>query len=250
MIIPVWRGELAALCNLLPLLRDSPDVLETIISFAGAAPAEKEAALSFGAKCIEAGRPGRGHQLDLGAREATGEWLLFHHADTVLTGEHLRSLATLPSDGSIVGGAFYRKFDERHPWIRPFAFTERWHNRTFGALYGDQSIFARREAFIALHGFGDLPLMEDVDFSLRLRRHGPLALLNPAIASSPRKHLAEGPWRTTFSNALLLSLYHLGISPARLHSWYYRHDARCHVNSGTAAETPDASSLANPALLE
>ncbi len=102
---------------------------------------------------------------------------------------------------------------------------ERWHNRSFGALYGDQSIFARREAFAALGGFRGLPLMEDVDFSRRLRRAG--AVICSIRPSPPRRANTshKAPWRTTFRNALLLALYTAGVSPERLHAWYYRGSA-------------------------
>jgi hypothetical protein len=109
---------------------------------------------------------------------------------------------------------------------------ERWHNRTFGALYGDQSLFARRAHFEKLGGFAEIPLLEDVEFSKRLRASGRIALLDPPIASSPRKHLEQGAWRTTLRNAAILLLYRLGINPRRLHSWYYA------VRKAALAPTP------------
>ena len=118
-------------------------------------------------------------------------------------------------------GAFHRKFDERHPhcrWIEPI---ERWRNRHVGALFGDQSIFVRRTHFEKLGGFADIPLMEDIEFSTRLRRSGPITLLDPPIATSTRKHQVQGAWRTTLTNAALILFYKLGVPPARLHAWYY-----------------------------
>lgn len=218
--------------------------------------AEGDAALiaearAFGAICVEAPEPNRGQQLDAGAAVATGKWLLFHHADSHLTGEHLRALASLDADAEAVGGAFYRLFDERHPTMRRFEPVERWHNRTFGALYGDQSIFARRRVFTALGGFRGLPLMEDVDFSLRLRRAGKVVMLDPPMTSSPRRHRAHGPWRTTFFNLALLLLFRLGVSPHRLHAWYYRRRASAqlagaHVCAEKSAPLPVELSLASP----
>lgn len=223
-IIPVWK-ESAALDTLLAFLENSSEVFEVIVSFADGTDAAMKAAEEKGAKCIRADVPNRGRQMDLGAREATGDWLLFQHADTYLTAAHLRSLTTVDFCSPILGGAFYRQFDERHPWLRWLAPIERWHNRSFGALYGDQSIFVRRTVFREMGGFRGLPLMEDVDFTLRLRRRGPLCLLSPAIGSSPRKHLAQGPWKTTCRHALFLLLYHLGVSPERLHARYYARGA-------------------------
>jgi hypothetical protein len=63
--------------------------------------------------------------------------------------------------------------------------------------------------------------MEDIEFSKRLCRSGALALLDPPIATSTRKHHARGAWRTTLTNAALIFLYKLGVSPERLHAWYY-----------------------------
>ena len=218
-LIPVWRDR-DSLAALLPLLRAAPEVREVIVCAAHPAPDLAGWVEERGGRCVDGGAPNRGRQMDLGAATASGPWLLFQHADTAITRAHLSALARVAEE--FVGGAFYRRFDERHPALRWLEPVERWHNRSFGALYGDQSIFVRRETFRALGGFRGLPLMEDVDFSLRLRRAGPLALLDPSIASSPRKHLAQGPWRTTLTNAALLALYHLGVSPARLHAMYYR----------------------------
>ena len=240
-VIPAWH-EHAALGRLLTILRSAGPGIEVIVAWAEPDAAARRMVLEMGARWVEAGEPNRGRQLDLGAEMATGEWLLFQHADTAVTSAHLAALAAL-DDPAIVGGAFYRKFDERHPRLRCFEKVERWHNRTFGALYGDQSIFVRREIFAALGGFRDLPLMEDVDFSLRMRRHGRLRLLDPPLASSPRKHLARGPWRTTFANAGLLFLYHLGVPPRRLHAFYYRRGA---ASSGAPRE--DSEGLAEAAV--
>ena len=219
-IVPAWR-EAGSIGALLTVLLNSRHTLEVIVAFAEPDAAARRMVSEMGARWVEAGEPNRGRQLDLGAALATGDWLLFQHADTAITPGHLDALAAV-DDPRVTGGAFYRKFDERHPRLRCLEAVERWHNRTFGALYGDQSLFVRREVFVALGGFRNLPLMEDVDFSLRLRRHGGIRLLDPPLASSPRKHLAQGPWRTTFSNGFLLLLYHLGVHPRRLHAFYYR----------------------------
>lgn len=236
-IIPVWR-ENAALSATLAVLQAADEVREVIVSFAEGDPAAMRSMAEGGAVCIDAGGPNRGRQLDLGAQQGNGDWLLFHHADTFLTPAHLQGLAALDSGSPVIGGAFYRKFDERHPRLRWLETVERWHNRSFGALYGDQSIFVRREVFHDLGGFRNLPLMEDVDFSLRMRRAGKIQLLDPPIGSSPRKHLTQGPWRTTFKNASLLLLYHLGASPTRLHARYY---------CGGASGSHDSTDYSKPA---
>lgn len=216
-VVPVWR-ESESVIETLREIAAWPEVREVIVVIAEETEEFRVAVESTGALCIPAGRPNRGRQMNLGARNAGGEWLLFHHADSELTRAHVHVLASLRG---AVGGAFHRKFDERHPhcrWIEPI---ERWRNQHRGALFGDQSIFVRRAHFEKLGGFAEIPLMEDIEFSKRLRRSGPIALLDPPIATSTRKHAAHGAWKTTLTNATLIFLYNLGVSPDRLHAWYY-----------------------------
>lgn len=220
LIIPCWRDVDAAL-ELGRFWSRTALVHEVIIAaVAGhAPPAVEEGRL----KICYADRPGRGLQLNLGARQATGEILLFHHVDSQLRESHLHSVRAALHDPEIIGGAFYRKFDERHPHLRWAESIERWHSQTFGALYGDQSIFVRRQHFVRLGGFAPVPLMEDVEFSRRLRRSGAIALLDPPMSTSPDRQIAHGAWRTTGRNLLFLFLFQLGVSPYLLHTWYYRH---------------------------
>jgi hypothetical protein len=218
LIVPCWNNSSAAV-ELAKAWSGHPLLREVIIAAVARGPALLPA---DGWKVCYSDRPGRGTQLNLGANRATGDVLLFHHVDSHLSEAHLVSLERAMRDPRIVGGAFYRKFDRRHPhllWAEPI---ERWHSRTFGALYGDQSIFVRREHFLQLGGFAPIPLMEDVEFTRRLRRSGPLALLDPPMATSPDRQIAHGPWRTTARNWLFLILFQFGVSPDLLHAWYYR----------------------------
>ena len=218
-IVPCWR-EFSAARSFAERWANLPD---TELIF-GLSPDATDLAAFLEARGVRAavsGCAGRGAQMNDAARLATGDVLLFHHIDSVLTPDHLFALRRAMEAATCVGGAFYRKFDRRHPhllWLEP---VERWHNRTFGALYGDQSIFARRAVFENLGGYAAFPIMEDVDFSRRLRRAGPVSLLDPPMETSPRRHLERGPWRTTLTNAALLVLFHLGVTPRTLHRWYY-----------------------------
>ena len=219
-IVPCWRGDAVPLA-LAALWLEYRGVCEIIVAAAdGDSPAGQ--ALP-GLRTVRCPRHGRGNQMNAAARTAKGDVLLFHHADTELTDAHLYSLQNaMAAEVSLGGGAFRRQFDERHPhlrWLEPW---EAMRCRRFGPLFGDQSIFVRRTVFEALGGYGEMPLMEDVDFSNRLRRHSPIALLTPAICSSARKHIQQGRWRTTLTNAFFLVLYVFGVSPSRLHAWYYR----------------------------
>jgi hypothetical protein len=165
--------------------------------------------------------PGRGPQMNLGAKMASAAVLVFHHVDSLLTDAHLYSLTDAMRDSQCVGGGFYRKFDERHPRLRALEKFERWHCRAFGTIYGDQTVFVRRDHFLSMDGFAPIPLMEDVEFSPRLRRSGKITLLDPPMQSSAGKQIEQGAWRVTLLNLLFLVLFHFGVAPERLHRWYY-----------------------------
>ena len=165
----------------------------------------------------------------LGAEAASGDVIVFQHSDTELENAHLLAIEVALSDPQVIGGAFFRRFDGRHPrlmWLESIA---RFLTRHGGTLYGDQSIFVRREVFTTLCGFAKIPIMEDVEFSRRLRAAGKIAVLDPPVQSSARRHLRKGAWRTSIQNGLFIILYNLGVSPHRLHHWYY----------GSAEGTPE-----------
>ena len=218
-IVPCWRGD-AVSEDVASIWLKYEGVCEIVVANVGEELSAKHRVP--GLHIVRCRREGRGNQMNEAASVATGNILLFHHADTELTEGHCQSLGVaMTRDATLAGGAFRRQFDERHPhlrWLEPW---EALRCRRFGPLFGDQSIFVRRTVFEDLGCFADIPLMEDVDFTCRLRRHAPIALLEPAIRSSARKHIARGRWRTTLTNALLLLLYVCGIAPQRLHSWYY-----------------------------
>jgi len=171
-------------------------------------------------------QPSRGAQMNAGGRVARGRLFCFHHADSGLSQAHLESLIDVEQDITIAGGAFQRRFDDRHHWMRRWEKVVHRYIEPRVPLFGDQSIFVRAKIFRAMNGFADIPIMEDLEFSKRLKKKGALRLLRPPIWSSPRRFRANGNWRTTGFNALLIASFHVGISPARLHRWYYRHRQR------------------------
>jgi hypothetical protein len=160
--------------------------------------------------------------MNLGAETAGGDVIVFQHCDTDLDAAHLAAIEAALSDPQIIGGAFYRKFDDHHPRLRWLESLARFLTRHGGTLYGDQTIFVRRETFVTLGGFAEIPLMEDIEFSRHLRAAGQIAVLDPPVRSSARRHLRKGAWWTSIQNGLFIVLYHLGVSPHRLHRWYYR----------------------------
>lgn len=196
-------------------VRDEAD--EVIVTDGGSADRTRERAEQAGARVLPAPR-GRGAQLHYGTLVASGDWLLFLHADTRLEPGWSQWVRGLPP--STPGGAFRFAIDSPRRAYRLIEAGARLRCRLFGLPYGDQALFARRGAYERLGGFRPLPLMEDVDFVRRLRRLGPLALLPCRALTSPRRWEARGVLAGTLTNWWTLALYAMGRSPERLQRFY------------------------------
>ena len=219
-VVPSWR-DADNLAALLPKLARIPGIAETIVVDASGDERSAEIARSSGAQLFKCTAPNRGAQMNVGATFASGDAVIFHHSDTDLNAEQVEAVRKALRDPQIIGGAFHRKFDNRHPRLRFLERAGRYLSQHGGTLYGDQSIFVRREVFLRMQGFAQIPLMEDVEFSKRLRAAGKLAILDPPVSTSARRHLKKGAWKTTIQNGLFIVLYKLGVSPVTLHRWYY-----------------------------
>jgi rSAM/selenodomain-associated transferase 2 len=163
---------------------------------------------------------GRARQMNLGARQATGEVLLFIHADTQLPSSALDDIGLALSDARIVGGRFDVRLEGKHWMLKLIGAMISLRSRISRVATGDQGIFVRRDVFAELGGYPDLPLMEDIALSRALKRRGKLACLRSRVVTSARRWEAEGIWRTIFKMWALKSLYLVGISPLRLKRYY------------------------------
>ena len=220
-LVPVWNDH-AHLAQLLPALVRLNLLHEVIVADASPDPRTAQTVEECGGIYLRAAQPNRGGQMNLAAARATGDVLIFHHADSILSEAHVAAIVGALRDPQVIGGAFYRKFDGRHPGLLWLETVARFLTRHGGSFFGDQSVFVRRETFRALGGFAPIPLMEDMEFSRRLRRAGRVAVLDPPIESSSRRHAGRGAWRTSIQNGLFIVLYKCGLSPTHLHRWYYR----------------------------
>ena len=165
-------------------------------------------------------KPGRARQMNAGAARAEGGSLLFLHADTLLPpgwAEVVRRTLCAPGVAAgafrfrIAGSFTGKSFIECATGLR-----SRWLQRP----YGDQGLFLARALFEEMGGFADLPIMEDYEFSGRLRRRGRIVTVGEAVLTSARRWKTLGVVRTTVRNQWMLAGYHLGVSPQRLATRY------------------------------
>lgn len=197
----------------------SGDPLEIIVVDGGSVDGTPEIARAHGAVVL-ASPPGRAAQMNRGAAIATGERLVFLHADTLLPADYAAHVRQTLAQSGVAAGAFGFAIAGEFPGRR---WIERGTNsraRRRQLPYGDQALFLRRDTFRALEGFRDMPILEDYEFVQRLRLRGRIAIA-PAIAvTSGRRWRELGAVRTTLLNQAILFGFRLGVPPARLASWY------------------------------
>jgi rSAM/selenodomain-associated transferase 2 len=219
-VIPAL-DEAANLAALLPALRSGEPEAELIVVDGGSRDGTREVAARHpGVRWLEAPR-GRATQMNAGARAARGDVLLFLHADTQLPAGAGAAVHAALADARVVAGRFDVAFDTTCPIMRLTAWLMNLRSRWTGISTGDQALFVRRNVFEALGGFAEIPLMEDIDLTRRLKRSGHQAALRRRVTTSARKWQTEGAVRTILLMWTLRLLYAGGVSPATLHGWYY-----------------------------
>jgi len=164
--------------------------------------------------------PGRAPQMNAGAAASRGDVLLFLHADTLLPRDARLAIEGALEDPACVGGRFDVRFGRDSRPGRLIGSMINLRSRCTGIATGDQAIFVRRAVFERLGGFSDIPIMEDVDFTRRLKRAGRVAALRSQVVTSYRRWDACGPIRTILLMWVLRLLYWIGVSPGTLSRFY------------------------------
>jgi uncharacterized protein len=170
------------------------------------------------------GEAGRGAQLNRGAAAAHGDALLFLHADCHLPAGWYEAVTASLADPGVALGCF-RLHTEPPPGASDSVAARCWwrlldlRGRGLGRPYGDQALFVRREVFVRVGGFPEIPLMEDVAFVANCLEVGRLDRVPLAVRTSARRFAAR-PWRSRLATATFPTLFRLGMSPARLARWY------------------------------
>lgn len=189
---------------------------EVIVADGGSADGTPAAARGLCDRLLFAPR-GRAVQMNAGARAASGDVLLFLHADTRLPASAAQDIEDAVRKHR--WGRFDVEIEGRHPLLKVVASSMNARSRLTGIATGDQALFVRREAF---RGFPGIALMEDVAFSRAMKREGPPACLASRVTTSGRRWERRGVLRTIVLMWRLRLLYFLGARPERLARLYSR----------------------------
>jgi rSAM/selenodomain-associated transferase 2 len=163
--------------------------------------------------------PGRGRQLADGAVAGSAPWLLFLHADTVLSAGWAAAARQFMTMTAPKAGYFRLRFASADPRARRLERLVAWRCRTFGLPYGDQGLLIERGFYRRIGGFRALPLMEDIDLVRRIGRHNLVPLDADAVTSAER-YERDGWLARPMRNLGCLALYFAGLSPTVIRRLY------------------------------
>ncbi|TWT64029.1 TIGR04283 family arsenosugar biosynthesis glycosyltransferase [Rubinisphaera italica] len=201
-----------------PLLNESN--CEVIIVDGGSTDGTPELARELGCRVVQ-GTRGRGRQLNAGAALARGEFLLFLHADTRLPTGFRQELNETLASGAIAG-AFRFEIDSPGWLYRCIEWGTNLRSRLLQLPYGDQGLFMRASDFFRLNGYRNWPLMEDFEFSRRLKSGGNVAITTSTAPTSAKRWKRFGVIRNTWANQICIMLYLCGFSPESIAAYYSR----------------------------
>ena len=230
-IIPAYNEEKALPHTLRELLRQSGDY-EVIVVDGGSTDCTRAIVDSFGfvatsiqhstlniqhsfvpspltphpSRLVLTAPKGRASQMNAGAKQATGEWLLFLHADTVLPSGAIQRLNRMEADQTIQAGGFMHQFSGDDWRLKLISLLDNFRCIRSRIIYGDQALFVRRSLFEQLAGFPSQRILEDVAFCEKLIKVTKPLLLSPSVVTDARKFLKMGVWRS-FLRVLLIILH-------------------------------------------
>lgn len=202
-------------------LHSLPGNFEIIVADGGSTDNTVKLVQEFNSVKLITSQKGRGKQMNKGATVATGDILLFLHADTFLPDDAYTDITGYMRQNKNIGGSFYLKFDKKHLLLNCYSWCSR-HNLEF-FTYGDHAFFIRTKVFEEIGGYKEIPFMEDIEIQKRLRKAGRFKKLKTGVVTSARRFQKTGTLKQLAMNILLVFAFNLGVPPAKLKQFYKDH---------------------------
>lgn len=222
-IIPVLN-EASNLAEHLPKLNKQSNLCEIIIADGGSSDNSAQIADQHGASLYKTAS-GRARQMNEGAKQAGGNILLFLHADSELPPDALQQIQTL-IDRGVTWGRFNVRLSGKQWLLRIVERLINWRSCITGIATGDQGIFLKRDLFESLGGYAEIPLMEDVELSKRLKKLARPHCIRTPIITSSRRWEHHGIVRTIILMWRMRFFYARGASPEKLAAQYRRSNTK------------------------
>jgi rSAM/selenodomain-associated transferase 2 len=219
-IIPVLN-EAQVIRPLLEQLRDRAPGAEIIVVDGASTDGTAELAAGFCDRLLSTGERNRAAQMNAGARVACGEVFWFLHADTEAPSDCLNEISRIMLNPRVIGGFFRIRLPSPVVYRLTDTFAH-YAGLLLRIRCGDHGMFCRRSAFVAVQGFPNVPVMEDVEFFRRLRCTGRIVHSRKRLKVSARRYEAVGPVRLTFAYGFIAALYLSGVSLSKLACIYRR----------------------------
>lgn len=164
---------------------------------------------------------GRSLQMNEGSKQATGDILLFLHADTILPLNAFKNIISVMNNHNVTAGAFNLSINSQRSIFRLIEKISSFRSNLTKIPYGDQAIFIRREYFESTGRYKEYPLMEEVELMQRLKKdRRKIRIIKDKVQTSSRRWEKEGIIYCTLRNWLLIISYFLGVSPEKLVKLY------------------------------
>ena len=212
--------------NNLPLLLSDLSVIqkegEIIIVDCGCEDKTIDVANIYGAKVFKSEERNRGLQLDIGAKNSKGDWLIFLHADTRLTHDWLKKINLVLKEDKNYIYNFTFKINHKKIIYRVLEILVNFRSQYFKQPYGDQGLIIHRTIYFKNNGFRKIPIMEDIDFLRRLNKKKDLKQLNLPIFISSRKWERTNIFLQALKNWKFRRRWLKGESTKSIYSEYYK----------------------------
>jgi len=158
--------------------------------------------------------------MNTGVEHAKGDILLFLHPDTILPKGAIEKIIQVMDNKKIIGGGFYMNFDVQTPFLKLVSLISNFRMRIRKIIYGDQTLFVKKEIFEAIGKFKDMGIFEDLEISKRLRKKGKMAFIKSSVITSSRRFIRVGTIKQWMINQKVKMGYLLGVSPDKLKKIY------------------------------